>query len=104
MADVPAKVWFASITWSDGRRFQYCTDTPGLAYKRAAETLRDLITDATAVYIPHRYTDFLEDNPYDPATATDEQAQEWVDLFDEQLMPDEQLEAEVQEFDVQRTA
>ncbi|TMR97286.1 hypothetical protein [Nonomuraea basaltis] len=104
MTGAPAHVYLATVVWNDGRRFQHVTDTSGLAYKRAAETLHGLITDGDAPYIPHRYFDFLEDHPYDQDTATDEQAEQWVDLFKDQLLPDEQLAVEVTRFDVQSAA
>ncbi|MFI6536623.1 hypothetical protein ACIBHY_29525 [Nonomuraea sp. NPDC050547] len=104
MTDIPKHVYLATVVWSDGRRFQHVTATPGRAYKRAAETLHDLITDGDTPYIPHRYLDFLEEQPYDPGTTTDEQAEHWVDLFKDQLTPDELLAVEVKRFDVQHAA
>ncbi|MEU6712922.1 hypothetical protein ABZ897_15690 [Nonomuraea sp. NPDC046802] len=104
MTDAPAHVYLATVVWNDGRHFQHVTTTPGLAYKRAAETLHDLITDGDTPYIPHRYLDFLEEQPYDPDTSTDEQAEQWVDLFKNQLMPDEQLAVAVTRHDVEHTA
>ncbi|WP_433513717.1 hypothetical protein ACQP2T_60905 [Nonomuraea sp. CA-143628] len=100
----PAVVWFATVVWSDGQRFQHCSAAPGLAYKWAAETLHEVITDGDTPYVPHRYLDFLEDHPYAPDAATDEQAEQWVERFKDRLMPDEQLAVEVTRFEVQHAA
>src|SRR5262245_53898884 len=100
--NTPQEVWIATVIWHDGNRYAYCTDAPGLAWRRVAETLGDLLVDPFRnAGFDNRYGHFLDAHPYDPDTATDEQAQQWANAAAEELFPDGEIEVEVERFKVE---